>query len=121
MSSSGVKTVAGVDFKSLSEDKISQLDFMAKRLGFDRYIFCGYSREEIHRYALSHGDAGDGHLRVGITMKGLLAARAIAHLLLDFPFSYDLRREVHAILNDELTTREIQRNANGRECPKDNC
>lgn len=119
MPSSGAKRVAGVDFKSLEEEEIAQLDFMARRLGFDRYIFCGYSKEELHRYALSHGDAGDGYLRVGVTMKGLLAARAIAHILLDFPFSYDLRREVHKILNDELTSREIQRNINGRKCPKD--
>jgi len=99
-----------VNHPELSETEKRQMHFMAKRLGFDHFIIAGHDSEEFRKHVLSRGYYEPGAPKIGI--HGSLAGTAyiIARILTDFPFSDELRRSVHSIINTVLTGREIRQN-----------
>jgi len=98
----------------LSETEQNQMHFMAKRLGFDHFIIAGHDSEEFRKHVLSKGFYEPGAPKIGIY--GSLAGTAyiLARILTDFPFSDELRRSVHSVINTVLTGREIKENGQER-------
>jgi len=98
----------------LNETEIAQMDFMARRLGFDHYIICGYDSKEFSKHVLSKGYYEEGSPKFGINASQAGLAYMIARMLIDFDFSSELRRAVHSIINTVLTGREIRENIERR-------
>jgi hypothetical protein len=98
----------------LNETEQQQMHFMARRLGFDHFIICGYDSAEFRKHVLSKGlyDPGSPKFGIHATKAGL--AYMIARILVDFDFSDDLRQAVHSIVNTVLTGREINKNRETR-------
>ena len=94
----------------MSDTEIEQMDFMARRLGFDHYIICGYDSAEFRKHVLSQGfyEPGSPKFALNATKAGL--AYMLARILCDFDFSDELRVAVHSIINTVLTGREIREN-----------
>ena len=105
---------SAVELIELSELEQERMHWMANRLGFDHFIVCGYDSAEFNKHILSKGFHELGAPVIG--MHGSLAGMAyiIARILVDFPFSPELRRAVHSIINTVLTGREIRENIETR-------
>jgi hypothetical protein len=97
-------------FEEMPEDKINQIEFMAKRLGYDNYIIAGYDKAEFEKHILSQGLYEDGGPEIALNASIAGAAFIIARLFCDFPWSVELRRAVHSIVNTVETGREIDKN-----------
>ena len=98
-----------VKHEDLSETEKDMMHFMAKRLGFDHFIFAGYDSEEFAKHVLSKGLYEFGAPKIGICGHKAGLAFIIARILCDFDFSVELRRAVHSIINTVETRREMQR------------
>jgi len=98
----------------LSDTEQEQMQFMARRLGFDHFIICGYNSTEFRKHVLSRGlyDSGSPKFGINATKAGL--AYMLAKILCDFDFSEELRIAVHNIMNTVLTGREMQKNIDSR-------
>ena len=107
--------VAGVDFRALNENEINQLDFMARKLGCDRYMFVGYNYDEAIRWANSYGAVGEGDIRIGVNIADEIGARALFCVLVHYTFSDKLRKRVFELLNDYFTEKQIKENIGERE------
>ncbi len=97
-------------YEEMTEDEINQFRFIAKRMGFDHFLIAGYDSEEFEKHVLSRGlyEKGGPKIALDATVAG--AAYIIARLFCDFPWSIELRRAVHSIVNTVETGREINKN-----------
>jgi hypothetical protein len=98
----------------ISETEQEQMQFMARRLGFDHFIICGYDSAEFRKHVLSKGIYESGSPKFGINATKAGLAYMIAKILCDFDFSEELRVAVHSIINTVLTGREMQENIDSR-------
>ena len=97
-----------VEHEDLSEAERDMMHFMAKRLGFDHFIFAGYDSVEFSKHILSKGLYEYGAPKIGMCGHKAGLAYMIARMLCDFPFSYELRRAVHSIINTVETRRQMK-------------
>ena len=98
------KEMGGIVFTETEEDETAVLDWLAGKLGCDRYFFVGYHQGEATKWANSRGAIGDGTIKIGVKFgKTAIASLALALLLTDYDFSDELRREVFDILNQHYT------------------
>ena len=104
-----------VKHEDLSETEIRQMHFMANRLGFDHFIFAGYDSEEFTKHILSKGLYEYGAPKIAMHGNKAGLAYIIARMLCDFPFSYELRRAVHSIINNVETRRQMMEDERERQ------
>lgn len=101
-----ISRIGGVAFTREDSDEDAQIEFMARRLGYTRWIFMGYNYEELKKWADSHGAIGDSRIRISTKCVDTIGALALALILME---SDELRRDVFSILNqhaDHMATKE---------------
>ena len=96
-----------VKHEDMTDTEKDMMHFMAKRLGFDHFIFAGYDSVEFSKHILSKGLYEFGAPKIGICGHKAGLAFIIARILCDFDFSYELRRAVHSIINTVETLRQM--------------
>jgi hypothetical protein len=90
--------IGGIAFTQKDDDEDAQIEFMARRLGYNRYVFIGYHYENCLLWANSRGNAGDGRIRIATKCVDTIGALGIALILRE---NDELRRDVFSILNQE--------------------
>ena len=120
MSSTGKEADAkvflgGIEFTRKDEDEDAQIEFMARRLGYNRFVFIGYHYENCLKWANSYGAVGDGRIRIAAKCVDTIGAMGLAIVLME---NDRLRRDVFDILNRHFTSEEMKDKCDGRQCPK---
>lgn len=100
-----------VEFTVKDDDEDAQIEFMARRLGYNRFLFIGYHYENCLKWAASHGAAGDGRIRVAARCVDTIGVMAIALILIQ---NDKLRQDLFDILNRHYTVEEMRENAQER-------
>ena len=95
-----VKTarIGGIEFTTEDFNEDAQIEFMARRLGHNRWLFIGYHYENLKKWADSHGQIGDGRIRISTKCVDTIGALGIAMVLRE---NDQLRRDVFSILNQD--------------------
>jgi hypothetical protein len=93
------------------DDEDARIAWMARRLGYNRYIFMGYHYENCLLWANSHGNAGDGRIRIAAKCVDTIGALGIALILRE---NDELRRDVFSILNQDADYMATKANQDGR-------
>ncbi len=90
--------IGGISFTTIDHAEDAQIEFMARRLGHDRWLFIGYHYENLQKWANSHGEIGDGRIRISTRCVDTIGALGIALVLRE---NEQLRRDVFSILNQD--------------------
>ena len=102
-------------YEDLDETEIQSMEFMCRRLGMDHFIIAGYDSKEFNKHVLSRGWHEGGAPKIGINASVAGLVFVISRILTEFPFSEEVRRGVHSVVNSILTGREIKENKSGRD------
>jgi len=90
--------IGGIEFTTVDHAEDAQIEFMARRLGHNRWLFIGYHYENLKKWADSHGQIGDGRIRISTKCVDTIGALGIAMVLRE---NAELRRDVFSILNQD--------------------
>jgi len=100
-----------VEFTCSDDVEDAQIEFMTRRLGYNRYLFIGYHYENCIKWANSYGAVGDGRIRISAKCVDTVGAMGIALILTQ---NDKLRRDVMNILNQHYTAAKIEENIERR-------
>ena len=90
--------IGGISFTTEDHNEDAQIEFMARGLGHNRWLFIGYHYENLQKWANSYGQIGDGRIRISTRCVDTIGALGIALILRE---NAKLRQDVFSILNQE--------------------
>jgi len=103
--------MGNVTFTCVDHDEDAQIEFMCRRMGYDRWLFMGYNYEELKKWADSHGEIGDSRIRIATKCVDTIGALGIALVLMQ---NDKLRIDVFKALNEHADYMATKANPDGQ-------